>query len=127
MQISTTQRATETLASAVDSDPAAWVRACTGNVEMAARAAELVYGCFRTIASQQSALATRVMMLATNGAIGGGTMARPMHPAQATKLSYQSCDMVIGSLIEALETVRQASLGIQQLVLQETQKDPLPR
>ena len=81
---------------------------------MAAQAAELVYGCFRTIATQQAALANRVMRLATNGGA-----VRPVHPAQASALSYQSCDMVIGSLIEALETVRQASSDIQRLMLPE--------
>jgi hypothetical protein len=99
-------------------DPAAWVRACTSNVELATAAAELVYGCFRTIAGQQSALATRVMTLATNG---GGAMARPIHPGQATKLSYQSCEMVIDSLVEALEAIRQATVDIRRLVLHETE------
>jgi hypothetical protein len=115
MQISATRPAAETFTSTIAPDPAAWVQACTGNVEMAAQAAELVYGCFRTIATQQAALANRVMRMATSG----GAM-RPMHPTQASALSYQSCDMVIGSLIEALETVRQASFDIQRLMLPES-------
>src|SRR4051812_3620530 len=121
MQISTTDPSPQTFTAVATTNPAAWVQACTGNVEMAARAAELVYGCFRTIAAQQSALAARVMMLATNGMTGDGAVGRPMQP---TRLSYQSCDMVIGSLIEALEAVRQASQEIQMLVLQQVREPP---
>jgi hypothetical protein len=116
MEIPATRPSAETFSSIMAPDPATWIQACTGNVEMAARAAELVYGCFRTIAAQQAALANRVMRLATNGGA-----AHPVRPP-ATALSYQSCDMVIGSLIEALETVRQASLDIQRLMLPETDR-----
>lgn len=118
MQVSSKQSLSDPFMSTSVADPAAWVRACTSNVEMATSAAELVYGCFRTIAAQQYTLANRVMTLATNG---GGAVIRPPQPGQATKLSYQSCEMVIDSLVEALEVIRQATTDIRRLVLNETE------
>jgi hypothetical protein len=70
----------------------------------------MVYGCFRTIAAQQAALATRVMTMATNVNLSSAGV------PHVTGLSMDSYDLIIGGLIDALEAVRRTCRDVQRLI-----------